>query len=147
MQVRNRSLLPRPLKNPKQLSLLTPQSLEFGGSLLTNKRKSQRVLAFKKPIHLVLKGDTKKSGSLLKHRKTIKEQWDESRILDKVFEFFSAVELNPEQKLQFVGHGRINYQKAKFLFVDKLYQNIYGIDWGHEVGRYISDFFIRKIEF
>lgn len=78
-------------------------------------------------------------------RKIIKEQWDESRIVDKVFEFFKAVELNPEQELQFVGHGRINYQKAKFLFVDKFYQNIYGIDWGHEIGRYISDFFIRKI--
>lgn len=67
-----------PTKRLRQLSLLTPQSLEFGGSLLLNKRKSQRILATKRPIHLVLKGDIAKSKSLRKNQRRIKfeiEKW------------------------------------------------------------------------
>lgn len=64
------------MKRPTQLSFLSPPKLEFGGSLLLNKRKAQRVLALKKPIHLVLKGDIKRSGSLKS-----KESWLRSEVI------------------------------------------------------------------
>lgn len=55
----------------KQLSFLSTPKLEFGGSLLLNRRKTARILATKKPIHLVLKGDVKQSGSLRKKERQI----------------------------------------------------------------------------
>ena len=48
--------------------------MEFGGSLLLNKRKSKRTLTTKKPIHMILKGDINISGSLLKYEKWIDKE-------------------------------------------------------------------------
>lgn len=144
MQARRRSKL---LKNPRQLSFLAPHSLEFGGSLILNKRKSQRVLAFKKPIHLILKGDTKKSGSLLKHRKTIKEQIEKwaNKFSIEIYNF--AVEFNHihfSAKLS----SRDNYNKfikaltgrlaqlIKFKFLFRPYTKI--VNWGRHFKNLLS---------
>ncbi|MFY7732106.1 MAG: hypothetical protein ACOVSR_01400 [Bacteroidia bacterium] len=75
----------------------------------------------------------------------IEAQWNESRNVDILFEYFDSVILNPKSELKFIGQGRINFQKAKFLFVDKLHQNMYGIEWGHEVCRQIHNYLISKI--
>jgi hypothetical protein len=40
----------------------------FGGALSKGKRKARRPLDTKKPLHLVLRADTAKSGSLLKRQ-------------------------------------------------------------------------------
>ncbi|MEQ1666632.1 MAG: transposase, partial [Bdellovibrionales bacterium] len=44
---------------------------EFGGELGRGKRKSSRPLNVKKPLHLVLRADVSKSGSLLKQQTVI----------------------------------------------------------------------------
>ncbi|MEK6555801.1 MAG: transposase [Bdellovibrionota bacterium] len=46
-------------------------SSEFGGDLLAGRRKTARPLSNKNPLHLVLRADTKKFGSFLKHRALI----------------------------------------------------------------------------
>lgn len=64
----------------KQQRLFKNDKMEFGGELLTNKRKSLRPLSPKSPVHLVLKADIEKSGSLLKHRTKINDEinrWSE----------------------------------------------------------------------
>lgn len=40
---------------PRQLSLFKPSPRFFGGSLLNGKRRAQRPLSFRRPIHLVVK--------------------------------------------------------------------------------------------
>ena len=68
------------MRKERQFSFLPPPILEFGGSLLENKRKSQRILALRRPIHLVAKCDISVSGSLLKYKGYIKtqiEKWSE----------------------------------------------------------------------
>lgn len=129
----------KPFKNPKQLSFLTPHSLEFGGSLLLNKRKSQRILAFKKPIHLVLKGDIKKSGSLLKHRKTITDQIEKwaNKFSIEIYNFavefnhihFSAKLSSRENYNKFIKAltGRLA-QLINFKFILRPYTKI--VNWG-----------------
>lgn len=62
----------------KQLELFNEKVIsEFGGELLRGKRKSQRPLSTRRPIHLVLRGDIRRSGSLRRHQsfveKTIKK--------------------------------------------------------------------------
>jgi hypothetical protein len=56
--------------NMKQKTLfrLSNYSSEFGGSLLGGKRKTARPISSRNPIHLVMRADVSKSGSLLKHR-------------------------------------------------------------------------------
>jgi REP element-mobilizing transposase RayT len=64
----------------KQLKLFKPNNLSFGGELLLQKRKSARPLSVKAPIHLVLRGDISRSGSLLKYRRFIESElrkWSE----------------------------------------------------------------------
>ena len=61
-------------RKQKQLSFFKPISNEFGGSLLEGKRKSKRTLTTRKAIHLVLKGDTSESGSLVHKRNWINEE-------------------------------------------------------------------------
>jgi hypothetical protein len=58
----------------KQLKLFKPNNLSFGGELLSRKRKSARPLSVKAPIHLVLRGDISRSGSLLKYRTFIESE-------------------------------------------------------------------------
>ena len=53
----------------KQLSFIKKPVTEFGGSLLKGKRKSERVLNSRKPMHLVLK--TKSAFSLFKQKKKL----------------------------------------------------------------------------
>lgn len=65
-------------KNPRQLSLMPAPTLECGGSFALNRRKSKRIIALKRPLHLVLKADIKFSGSLLKNKTKISheiEKW------------------------------------------------------------------------
>lgn len=42
------------IRKPKQISFLPKPKLEFGGSLLTGKRKSKRILSFFKTYALCL---------------------------------------------------------------------------------------------
>src|ERR1700733_6491909 len=53
----------------KQISFFKNKEfpIEFGGELLTNKRKCRRPLSVKKPLHSVLRVDFQ-SESLLRHR-------------------------------------------------------------------------------
>ena len=62
------------MRKERQISFLPPPILEFGGSLLENKRKSERILALKRPIHLVAKCDISTSGTLLKYKAYITKQ-------------------------------------------------------------------------
>ena len=55
----------------KTLFKLSQFSSEFGGSLNLEKRKSRRPLSTKYAIHLVLRANIKKSGSLLLYRSKI----------------------------------------------------------------------------
>ncbi|MBY0385390.1 transposase [bacterium] len=55
----------------KQLSFISKPSIEYGGSLLKGRRKTERVLDSRKPIHLVLK--TKSSFSLFKQKKILQK--------------------------------------------------------------------------
>lgn len=50
----------------KQLTFIKKPKIEFGGSLLQGRRKTERVLNSRKPIHLVLK--TKNTFSLFKQK-------------------------------------------------------------------------------
>lgn len=53
----------------KQLNLIDKPKVEYGGSLLKGRRKNERVLNGRKPMHLVLK--TKNVFSLFKHKKKL----------------------------------------------------------------------------
>ena len=61
------------MKRPKQLKLLNRSDLKFfGGALLRGRRKSQRPLSHKHPIHLVLRSDKAKGlASFFRFRKSI----------------------------------------------------------------------------
>ena len=59
----------------KQQLLFKHENLAFGGDLLHNKRKTQRPLPPKTLIHLVLRADITQSGSLLKHREFINQEF------------------------------------------------------------------------
>lgn len=59
----------------KQLKLFKENyKTEFGGTLLSGKRKSKRPLNTKLPIHLVLRADITNSGTLLQWQTLIKHQ-------------------------------------------------------------------------
>lgn len=55
----------------KQQSLFKKEKIEFGGSLLNNKRKSQRPVSIKAAIFVTLKIDTSIYDPLFKNRKLI----------------------------------------------------------------------------
>ncbi|MEK6556442.1 MAG: transposase [Bdellovibrionota bacterium] len=55
----------------KTLFKLSDYKSEFGGALASAKRKARRPLSSKNAIHLVLRANIKRSGSLLKYRATI----------------------------------------------------------------------------
>ena len=57
----------------KTLFKISSFTSEFGGSLLQGRRKYARPLSNRNAIKIVLRGDTKKSGSLLKHRSRINQ--------------------------------------------------------------------------
>jgi len=78
-------------------------------------------------------------------RVEIYNQWRSSNTLTSLFEFFDAVQINPEEKLQHVGLMRINFEKAKFLFTDVHHHPIYGIEWGHQVNQTVNDVFVEKV--
>jgi hypothetical protein len=75
----------------------------------------------------------------------IQKQWEESRILSKVFEFYNAVTYNPEEKLQWVGLHKIQFKGAKIMFVQQNYQMIYGIEWGRQVSSEVTRFFLERV--
>ncbi|MBY0383760.1 transposase [bacterium] len=53
----------------KQLSLIKKPNAEYGGSLLNGRRKTERILNSRKPMHLVLK--TKNTFTLFKQKKKL----------------------------------------------------------------------------
>ncbi|MBY0384815.1 transposase [bacterium] len=53
----------------KQLALIKKPTMEFGGALIKGRRKTERVLDSRKPIHLVLK--SKSSLMLFKQKKNL----------------------------------------------------------------------------
>ena len=57
----------------KTLFKVSSYTSEFGGSLQQGQRKSSRPLSNKNAITIVLRGDTKHSGSLLNHRLTVNQ--------------------------------------------------------------------------
>lgn len=59
----------RERRNMNQLSLIKKPKIEFGGSLLKGRRKTERVLDSRKPMHLVLK--SKKTIVLFKHQRML----------------------------------------------------------------------------
>lgn len=76
----------------KQLSFIskTNERRECGGSVSIGKRKSQRPLSIKKPIHLVLKSDFATGPrSLLRHRSLIEKiiKKAQKRFFVRVYEF------------------------------------------------------------
>lgn len=131
----------------KQLSFLAKQNLEFGGSLLQSKRKSERILAFKKPIHLVLRGNISISGSLLNYRKEIKAEIEkfskkfEVRIYDYALNFdhvhFNVRLSTRENYKKFIKAltGRIA-QLTKIKFSLRPYTKI--LSWGREFKNFIN---------
>lgn len=135
------------MRKEKQLSLLAPPALEFGGSLLVNKRKSERILALKKPVHLTLKGDIRNSGSLLHKTKYIKEQIEKwSYKFDiKVYDFsinsnhihFCAKISSRDNYKKFIKAltGRLA-QVLKFKFIVRPFTKI--ISWGRQFKRLLE---------
>jgi hypothetical protein len=67
---------------------------EFGGVLLNGRRKSLRPLSLKEPMHLVLRANIKKSGSLLKHRGAIIRTIDKFNKRFKVKDYQKAIVAN-----------------------------------------------------
>ncbi len=55
----------------KQMALFQMEKIkhEFGGELLTGKRKTRRPLSTKQPLHLVLRADVSKSGILTHYKR------------------------------------------------------------------------------
>ncbi len=76
----------------------------------------------------------------------IRQQWEQSRTVAKVFEYFDAIENNPDEKLQWVGMHKIRFERAKIMFVEKSYQKIYNIEWGHMVSNYVSKLFLERVK-
>lgn len=66
-------------------SSLKSKSAEFGGSLLTGKRKAKRVLSYKQPMHFVLKSEKAKgSYSFVRYQRQI------VRLLAEISEFYGV---------------------------------------------------------
>ncbi len=126
----------------RQLNLITKPPTDFGGSLLAGKRKTARTLAISKPLHLILKGDTQKSGSLLKHRKTIdaEVQKQAAKFDIKIFKYaierthihFAAKLSSRENYKKFIRAitGRLA-QLTKIKFTLRPYTKI--IEWGRQL--------------
>ena len=143
------------MRKERQFSFLPPPLLEFGGSLLENKRKSERVLALKRPIHLTLKGDTANSGSLLYKTKYIKEQIEKwSYKFDiKIYDFsinsnhihFSAKISSRDNYKKFIKAltGRLA-QVLKFKFIVRPFTKI--ISWGRQFKRLLEYIIQNKEE-
>lgn len=64
-------------RNPRQLSFFPPHTKFFGGALLRGRRITQRPLAFRKPIHIVLRSSKAKGRwAFLDYRNKRKiEKW------------------------------------------------------------------------
>jgi hypothetical protein len=75
----------------------------------------------------------------------IGRQWQQSRTLSKVFEYFDAVVTNPKEKLQWVGIHRVRFKGAKLMFVERNFQKIYNIEWGHTVNEEVTRLFLTRI--
>ena len=125
----------------KQIEMISRPKNEFGGSLLIGKRKNERTLAFKKPMHLVLKGDIKVSGSLLNHRKIIDQQIQSlaEKFFVKIYNYaierthvHFAVRFNDKENYKrFIRAltGRLA-QLLKIKFIYRPYTKI--IEWGRQ---------------
>lgn len=135
------------MKSLKQIEMFTKPKNQFGGSLLVGKRKSERTLAFKRPMHLVLKGDITISGSLLKHRKTIDGQIKNlaEKFFVKVYSYaiekthiHFAVKFNDKENYRrFIRAltGRLA-QLLKIKFIFRPYTKI--IEWGRQLQRVLK---------
>jgi len=79
-------------------------------------------------------------------KQLIYEQWEATRELSKMFEYFDAVIINPQGQLKDSGPN-INFTKGRAMFVDgDQYQFIYGIEWGKQVNRGIENRFAGIIK-
>lgn len=90
--------------------------------------------------------ETISNSKIDEFKKMIQKQWENSRTLSKVFEFYNAVQYNPPEKLQWVGLHKIRFRGAKIMFVEKNFQEIYGIEWGYEVSNEVVRFFIQRLK-
>jgi len=79
-------------------------------------------------------------------RNMIGKQWQQRSVLSKVFEHFDAVVLNPAEKLQWVGMHRVRFKGAKLMFVERNYQKIFNIEWGHTVNEEVTRLFLTRIK-
>lgn len=135
------------LKNLKQISFFPQHNTEFGGSLLKNKRKSERILAFKKPLHVVIRGSIKISGSLVKYRQQIKTEIEKfaARFSIKIYNCainFDHIHFNlrlstRENYKKFIRAltGRIA-QITKIKFTLRPYTKV--LSWGREFKNFIA---------
>ncbi|RYD59175.1 MAG: hypothetical protein EOP56_02790 [Sphingobacteriales bacterium] len=78
-------------------------------------------------------------------RTAIELQWNQSRIVAKIFEYFNAQLINPEQKLKIIGMMRINFKGGRTMFVESGYQKVHGIEWGHKVNDAVSEHLIETV--
>ncbi len=79
----------------KQLPILKiPRSTEFGGELLLNKRKTKRPLAYKSPLHIVLRADISRSGSMVLKERTLISSIDKTAQKMRVFVYKKAINSN-----------------------------------------------------
>jgi len=80
-------------------------------------------------------------------RDTMAAQWSGSRSLYPLFDYYRAVEVNPERKLQQVGTARMNLKDGRMMFIDgDDYGDIFGIDWGKQVNREIERLLAHRID-
>jgi len=128
---------------------------EFGGELLRGKRKSRRPLTTKKSVHSVLRADTKKSSSFLKHRNKINLtlQKFSKRFGIKIYRKGLAHDhihfiLKFENRQDYANFVRaVSGVLAKFLKIKWLYRPYTRvIEWGRDFKRACTYVFQNELE-
>ena len=124
------------ISNDHDLEIHFANIKTFLNGLSTKREKLKRGILISEPISAEKVQDFKD---------LIKSQWRKSRTIEDIFEHYNNQVINPTEELKRIGIGRKNFQHAKFMFVEKNYQEIYGIEWGHQVNDQVSNYFIEKI--
>jgi len=117
----------------------------------------QRILAFEDILNLLqhqneeqrkerIAAAPRSEEKIQQFRTLMSNQWKDSRNLYEIFNYFNAVEVNPQENLLQIGTPRINLNEGRVLFVDgDEYRPIYGIDWGKEVNKGAERAFVNAI--
>lgn len=91
--------------------------------------------------------DSPKSAEKIKaFRELMSNQWSESRNIYKIFEYYQAIDVNPDEYLLQIGTPRINFIEGRALFIDgDEYVPISGIDWGKVVNKEVENALVYSI--